>query len=169
MVEIYGPLVGSWCRVANVPADRIPDVAQNVFLTAFRGVTRFDPAQPAASFRGWLWTITRTRIIDEFRRIGREPQAEGGSAALEVLHTFEDRLPAEDPTDADQLSAALHRALELVRGRVEPETWDMFWRSAVLGQRFDVVAESCGVSPAAVRQAKSRVLRRLRQQLGDVR
>ena len=38
----------------------------------------------------------------------------------------------------------------------------------VLGEATESVAEEFGISPAAVRQARSRVLRRLRQQLGDV-
>jgi RNA polymerase sigma-70 factor (ECF subfamily) len=36
------------------------------------------------------------------------------------------------------------------------------------GQSPTVVAEELGMTAAAVRQAKSRVMRRLRQQLGDL-
>ena len=42
MVELYGPLVERWCRVGRVPEDAIPDIAQEVFLAAFRGIANFD-------------------------------------------------------------------------------------------------------------------------------
>ena len=66
-MRLYGPLVDRWCRSANVPPDAIPDVAQEVFLAAFRGVSRFDPHIPNATFRGWLWTVARSRIVEYFR------------------------------------------------------------------------------------------------------
>ena len=44
----------------------------------------------------------------------------------------------------------------------------MFWRMTVDGQATAEVARDFGVSASAVRLAKSRVLRRLREELGDI-
>jgi RNA polymerase sigma-70 factor (ECF subfamily) len=44
----------------------------------------------------------------------------------------------------------------------------MFWRTAVDGSPASVVAEEFGTTSAAVRQAKARVLRRLKEAVGDV-
>ena len=63
----------------------------------------------------------------------------------------------------------LRRALDQIRPMVEPQTWNAFWNTAVLGRWAPDVAEGLGLNPAAVRQAKSRILRRLRRQLGDRR
>ena len=61
----------------------------------------------------------------------------------------------------------MHRALEQIRGEFTTSTWELFWRATVLGHPTDLIASESGVSAAAVRQAKSRILRRLRKQLGD--
>ncbi len=54
------------------------------------------------------------------------------------------------------------RALELVRGAFEDRTWQMFWLTVVEDQTPADVAVRFGVTPVAVRKAKSRVLHRLR-------
>jgi acyl carrier protein len=60
------------------------------------------------------------------------------------------------------------RALELVRAEFENRTWEAFWRTAVDGQAPADVAEDLGMSLHAVYKAKSRVLRRLRQELNGL-
>jgi len=60
------------------------------------------------------------------------------------------------------------RALELIRAEFEDRTWQAFWRVTVDGQPTKDVAQELGVTPSAVRLAKSRVLRRLREELGDL-
>ena len=43
----------------------------------------------------------------------------------------------------------------------------MFWQTVVEDRAADAVAAQFGVSTAAVRKARSRVLRRLKQEVGD--
>jgi RNA polymerase sigma-70 factor (ECF subfamily) len=72
----------------------------------------------------------------------------------------------EDPPS--ELQALRLRALELVRGQVEEQTWQAFWLTAMEGQSPVDVAAGLGVSPNAVGMSKSRVLRRLKEQFGDL-
>ncbi|HCO22386.1 MAG TPA: hypothetical protein DIT97_04730 [Gimesia maris] len=55
-----------------------------------------------------------------------------------------------------------------IESLVEPTTWQAFLRTTVGGESSTDVAESLGLTPAAVRKAKSRTLQRLRKQLGDL-
>ncbi len=167
LVELYGPLLDRWCRATNVPPDTAPDIAQEVFLAAFRGLNRFDSRRVHATFRGWLWTITRSRIIEYHRRQKGKQLATGGSTAQANLQSIIDPIPIDDPTEPDHAAALLHRALEQIRSEFTGSTWDFFWRATVLDHPTDLIAKENGVTPAAVRQAKSRVLRRLRKHLGD--
>ncbi len=164
-VTLYGPLVDRWCRSAGAPEHALPDLGQDVFLTAYRKLHQFDAAQAGASFRGWMWKIARSRLIDFFRRQGSHPAAAGGSTAMIHLQQVADHLPLDDPTEAIDVSHLMHRALEQVKASFEPGTWAMFWRSVVEGHPTDVIAADMQVTPAAVRQARSRVLRKLRQQV----
>ncbi len=166
LVRLYGPLVDRWCRTGGVPPDAIPDVAQEVFLAAFRGVGRFDPTVADATFRGWLWTVARSRIVEYYRKRNGEGQAPGGSTAFLHLQNIADPIPLHEPTEPDEAAALLRRALEQIRAEFTASTWNLFWRATVLGHPTDLIAEENGVTAAAVRQAKSRILRRLRSQLG---
>ena len=59
----------------------------------------------------------------------------------------------------------LRRMLDLVRVEFENRTWEAFWRIVVDGQSPAEVAAAMDLSLPAVYKAKSRVLRRLREQL----
>ena len=56
----------------------------------------------------------------------------------------------------------------MIRGEFEPRTWEAFWQTAVEGRAAADVAAELGMTPGAVRVAKSRVLHRLRTDLGDL-
>jgi RNA polymerase sigma-70 factor (ECF subfamily) len=60
------------------------------------------------------------------------------------------------------------KGLELIRGDFQELTWRAFWRTAVENQAPAEVGPALGMSKAAVRQAKARVLRRLKEVVGDL-
>ena len=72
-----------------------------------------------------------------------------------------------DDADARNSSPAFRTAIELIRGEIEPRSWQAFWRTAIDGQKSNDVASELGMSHAAVRKAKSRVLSRLRRALSN--
>ena len=83
--------------------------------------------------------------------------------------TAEAEPPDADEDDSPSEQEALRRrALELVKGQVEERTWRAFWLTAIEGRSPNEIAPGLGVSPTAVRMAKSRVLRRLKEQFGDL-
>jgi RNA polymerase sigma-70 factor (ECF subfamily) len=55
-----------------------------------------------------------------------------------------------------------------VRGDFEERTWQAFWQTAIEGQPPADLAGPLGMTPTAIRQAKARVLRRLKQEMGDL-
>lgn len=60
------------------------------------------------------------------------------------------------------------RSIQWVRAESEERTWQAFWRVMADGQRPAGVAQELDMSPAAVYQAKARILRRLRQHLSEL-
>lgn len=169
LVQLYGPLLGFWLRRAGLQSADAHDVFQEVFQAVARGIEHFQRDRPGDSFRAWLRTITRNKLTDHFRRRGVEPVGAGGSEALRRLDGL--AAPPESlPDEAEE--EALHqlrlRAMELIRGEFEPKTWEMFWRVTVGGQAAKDVAADLDVTASTVRVAKSRVLRRLREELEDL-
>ena len=169
LVELYGPLVSSWAAAAGLPAASCEDIVQEVFLSVHRAIDDFDPSAPGATFRGWLWRVTRNAVLQSLRK--PHPDARGGSTALgqlaKLLDPWSESFDDSPPSTPGDTSELLGRAMRQIESRVEPVTWQAFIRTTVHGESVAAVAESLGISPVAVRKAKSRTLQRLRKQLGD--
>jgi RNA polymerase sigma-70 factor (ECF subfamily) len=166
LVQLYGPLVYQWCRRWELRPDDVADIFQEVFQAVAAQISSFRRDRPGDSFRGWLWTIARHKIADHFRRQGRGPVAAGGSDAQQRLLELPEPPAEADPSTAD--GSLVQRALEHIRGEFEERTWSMFWRATVDGHATRDIAADLGVTPDAVRVAKSRILKRLRQELTDL-
>lgn len=167
--DLYGPLVFHWCRKQGLGDHDAADLTQDVFASVARGVRDFKQ-RTNGTFRGWLWTITRNRIRDNFRRRAGSAHAQGGTAAWQQLAELAESL-SDDPdeyTDRHEMNGLFRRGVELVRCEFEERTWQLFWRTVVEEQPTSEVAAKFGITANAVRQAKSRVLRRLRQELGEL-
>ena len=180
-VELYGPLVESWLVRTGLKRAVREDIAQDVFLAVHRSIADFDSTRENATFRGWLWRITRNSVLQSLRK--KQVAARGGSTALARLEAIED--PANEspfadsvshwtqlsetdpPSDANDIAALLRRAMQQIQQRVDPLTWQAFWNTAALNRSTDDVAADLNMTAAAVRKAKSRTMQRLRKQLGD--
>ena len=168
MVTLYAPLVLSWCRQWGLREEDAADVFQDVFHAVAVHIAGFRGDRAGDTFRGWLRTITRNKVHDAFRRRRREPPGVGGSEAQAFLSLLPETVPPDDDDSGDvAVSALMRRGLELIRGEFEVRTWQAFWQTAVEGRAAKDVAEELGMSGGAVRVAKSRVLHRLRAELGD--
>lgn len=167
LTNVYSPLVYQWCRHAGLQTSDAADIVQEVFRSVAGAVDGFRRDRPSDSFRGWLWTITKNKIRDLFRRRGDQPIAQGGTAAQVKLRD----LPGEAPEDSDETSRLAvrtnlaRRAMSVMQDNFEERTWRAFWQAAVEHQPAADVAQDLGISVAAVYMAKSRVLRRLREEL----
>jgi RNA polymerase sigma-70 factor, ECF subfamily len=167
LVHLYRPLVIFWLGRGGVRDADADDVAQEVFQAAAAGLSGFRRDRPGDTFRGWLRGITRNLVLLHYRRAGRQPQATGGSDAFARMQEIPS--PADDTDDPpEEVGNLYRRALEMVRVEFEERTWRAFWLTVVEGRSPLVVAPELGVTPAAVRQSKSRVLRRLKEEVGDL-
>jgi RNA polymerase sigma-70 factor (ECF subfamily) len=179
--RLYTPLICYWCRKRGVREADVDDIVQEVFHTAARALVDFRRTRPDDTFRGWLHGITRHKVLASHRRRSSQPQAEGGSenerrlgqladstvcAALDYpTANFDD--DDDDDDDPKLVRDLFHTVVGMVRNEFEERTWLAFWRTVIDGQRPVDVAAELNVSPAAVRMAKCRVVRRVREQLGD--
>ena len=169
LVNLYAPLVAAWCRRFHVREQDIADLLQEVFAAVAGSLNRFRKEQPGDSFRGWLATITRNKVRDYYRLAAANPKAAGGTEAGQRIAQIPDpeALSLAETGDETAENEVLQRALAAIRGDFHEQTWQAFWRVVAQGRSAADVAGELGMRPGAVRVAKSRVLMRLRLELGD--
>ena len=161
---MYAPLVYGWARRAGLQENDAADVGQEVFRTVALKIA--DYRQDGGSgFRAWLWGITRNKLREFSRTRAAEPQPGGIDAALLADIPLDE---TEEYLQTDSQARLTQRALEVLQTEFEENTWRAFWRSAVEEHRTDDIAADLQMTARAVRQAKYRVLRRLRQELDEL-
>jgi RNA polymerase sigma-70 factor, ECF subfamily len=166
LVDLYGPLVAYWCRSFRLDSHTTADIVQDVFIAVSRSIGSFRSNPGSGAFRGWLWKITRNKLID-WKKQNQNWNAIGGSSARRIIESVAEGPLDEEPTDQIAMDGLLHRALMQIRIEFQESTWTAFWRSAIDGISSNLVASELGISPAGVRQARARITRRLRAYLNE--
>lgn len=162
LCHIYGPLVYRWIRGARMSDADAAEIGQEVFLTVSRRIDAFDPANEKGAFRGWLRGIARNKIGDRIRALRRSVPAE--AMAEELLS------PEEPDSELRSTShALLRRALQTLEPEFESRTWAAFQLTVFEDRPASQVASELAMTPQAVRQARYRILSRLRILMRDER
>ncbi len=95
------------------------------------------------------------------------------AVGLDPADGFLDRLEAPNSElarewDQDHDRHVFERLIAIVHDDFQPTTWEAFRRFTLEGLPAARVAEELGLTENAVLQAKSRILKRLRQEAGDL-
>lgn len=160
LMEVYGPLLDEWLARAGIPPADRDDLVQEVLIVVTRRVDRFEHRGPGA-FRAWLRSI----LANHLRNFSRKRQ---------IISSIDPDQLAGDNTELSQLWDREHdqflaaRAMRMVEGDFEPNTWQAFRRQVLDGRRPADVASELGLSLNSVILAKSRVLKRLRNELRGI-
>lgn len=72
---------------------------------------------------------------------------------------------SEFPPENDDIPLLARRALDLIRTDFTEQTWEVFWRVVMVGDKPAEIAAELGISVSSVYTAKSRVLTHLRREL----
>jgi RNA polymerase sigma-70 factor (ECF subfamily) len=158
--ELYVPLIFYWGRQHGLDSNDASDLVQDVVSTLVIKLPDFE-YDAQKRFRGWLHTVTLNRARD-WQRLHKQRPDTGRSSFMERLP--ETSLP--DLFDEVEYRAYLvERARRLIAAEFEPLTWDACWRYVTEDLSAEQVAAELGISANAVRVAKCRVLKRLREEL----
>lgn len=160
----YRPLVQAWCRQAGLTSDDAEELANDILLEVADRLLTFQ-YDPNRSFRGWLFTVTRWRLADEFRR--RHPKAMPellGGRAEDLVG------PAED---AEPLSSELRHLLDAsalaqarVQSRINSRNWQLFSAVVMDNTPLSEAARMLGMSYTNAHKSLNRVSQMLREE-GD--
>ncbi len=162
-VKLYTPfLYHCGTRLGLAEADAA-DAVQDVFLVLLDKLPTFQYSQDG-SFRAWLRTVTVNKCRERFRK--RHETAAGGSDP--GLSQFADAADSDEFWNVEYRQQLVARALEIMQAEFEPTTWQACWQTTVEDRPAADVAAELGITINAVYVARSRVLRRLREELRDL-
>jgi RNA polymerase sigma-70 factor (ECF subfamily) len=171
----YWKLVFSFARRSGLSETDAQDVVQDTMATVARQMPgfRYDPAK--GSFKSWLLTVVKRRLIDRHRKERRwtentapmpEPPT-GTSTAPEPADPAGAEL--ESLWSAEWESHLIGRALGAVRARVSPRQYLMYEQHVVRGEPLATVAANLQASRMSVYLAKHRVGKLMRAELERAR
>ncbi len=163
-VARYGPKVLDWCRRWQLQEADAQDVTQEVLVKLSRLMATFQ-YDPAGSFRAWLKTLAHHAWRDFAAERRRALTATGGGqveALLENLQAGEELV--EDLDAAFRLELVDH-AMARVKLRVDARAWDAFRLTALEGWSGAAVSAHLQMKVAQVYLAKSRVIRRIQDEV----
>jgi RNA polymerase sigma-70 factor (ECF subfamily) len=162
-VDLYLPLVFSYCRSRGLQDADARDVAQQVLASVHKAIETFAYDPERGKFRNWLGAITGHEIERNQRRGKRAGQGTGnaeGSSFAEMASGEVDSAWLEN-FNQHILSVALAR----VRSAFDDETWQAFDLSWLQDVKPQVAASTLGKSPGWVYKARYRVLQRLKSEI----
>ena len=161
--ETYEPFVYRFARRRGLQDADAREVVQEVFLGVSRAVRDWDPDSHRARFRTWLFQIARHQLLSLLRR-RRDLMLD--SAGWNEVGAMLAEQPAGDATEQQAYRQEVFRwACARVQGSVKATTWNAFWESAVQGRSVDDVAADLQLTRGAIYVARSRVIKRLREEI----
>ena len=161
--DLYRPLIRTWLARTPGLTSEIDDLTQEVFVVIVRELPRFR-RQRDGSFRAWLRQVTVNQVR-AWRRTRRPLPLDDLRVVDGYLSQLEDPAsPLSQQWDREHDQHVFNRLLAAARPDFTPSTWEAF-RLFALGEGTAAeVAEQTGLSVNAVIVAKSRVLKRLREE-----
>jgi RNA polymerase sigma factor (sigma-70 family) len=170
--DTYWRLIYTTALGAGLTDAEAQEVVQETVLTVVKKIKsfRYDPA--VGSFKGWLLTIVRWRIADQFRKRQQQIQpfhvrretANQGTATI-------DRVADPGAIDLDIIwqeewqRTMFTAALVRVKRQANARHYQMFDLHAVKQWPVQKVAQALGVRPGQVRLAKHRITALMRQEV----
>jgi RNA polymerase sigma-70 factor (ECF subfamily) len=165
---VYLPLIKYWLSRIGGTGQHVDDLAQDILIVVVRELPQFE-RQRNGSFRAWLRQITVNRCRAFFKSRQRQPATAQGGPEDNILADLQD--PNSELSlqwDQDHDRHVIQHLLEQVKGDFEPATWEAFTRFALQGQPAAAVAAELGMTENAVLLGKSRILKRLREEAGEI-
>lgn len=163
--QVYRPAIYRMARRRGMQDADAQDLAQNVLMRVAGAIERWEKSSPETRFRNWLRRVAKNAIVTALTRSPQDA-AVGGTDVQDVLNEQPDASPeVTEELAVETMREQYLRAAVTVRTDVNAETWQAFELSVVEGKSCEEVASIIGKSVGTVYAARSRVMRRLRDQV----
>ena len=164
-VTMYQPVIYRTSRNQGLGHEDAVDVTQEVMTRVTKSIDRWQHDPQRGSFRGWLYRITKNVSIDFLRKAHKRPSTGNQTTIFAVV--ADQAVDRESEEFDRQFERQLFRqAASRIEHQFTESTWQAFWMTAVDGKPVNEVVDALGISRGAVYIARSRVMSRLKQEVG---
>lgn len=166
-VVLYRPAVYRFARRMNLQHADAEDATQRVLQSVAAAFQSRPPDLSHHRFRSWMAQVTRNTALKQLERETKH-QATGDSG-------FETQLPVVSPQNPETIwqkeeQTALYRtAAAKVQANCTVAVWAAFEQTAVHGRSAESVADKLNVSLGVIYASRSRVLKRIRRIVDELR
>lgn len=158
LVNIYGPLVIGFCCKYQLPYPDANDIAQEVFIRIFKGLSNLEYEPHKGRFGAWVGTIVRNEISRFIKSNRKRLMTETATDPLDIL-----ALDLEATWIVEERLALVAHAIHRLRDEISVETWQIFEQTVLNDRKASDVAEEYGLSPARIYKATFRANEKLKE------
>lgn len=168
-IGIYGKFIYAIIRKMNISEHDAEDLTQHVLVNLWEKLPELD-LTAIKRFRNWIATITKNSVIDYIRKQTREAKKLEQAAQDENLAYLKSiRLPEIDRIAKTQWQIHVtNLALENIKPLFSKHALEIF-RLSLQGRSIDEIAAMLELKGKTVSQLKSRVKRRLTEEIEHLR
>lgn len=163
-INRYRPVIFRVAQRMGLSFADADEATQEVLVQLLRVVSQWSAERPNATFRGWLYRVAR-HVIIKYRRTQEQYRAtdvnEWGQEQME--QTVSSANPGQEFDREFRQQTFL-----AIAGRIRPlfseSNWQAFWKTYVESEDIAVVARVLQLRVSDVYVARSRILRRFREE-----
>jgi RNA polymerase sigma-70 factor (ECF subfamily) len=173
--ETYGPVIYAVAIKSGVSDADAQDIVQETIVAVARRMKEFQYDRSKGSFKSWLLTIARSKMVDRWRKTQRRPQAMEPVIGAEGETTFIHRLP--DPAQVapeelweEEWKANLVAAAQMrLKNTANPRHYQIFDCVVNKGLEPATIAQKFGVKVEQVYVIKQRMIAALKEEVDGLK
>jgi len=167
----YWKLIYNVARKSGLKDADAQDVVQETVLTVLRKIKEFEYNRDKGSFKGWLKVITRSRIMDHWRKSSRQPEKNTNQGTERETSGLDESLPDPEGFELEKiweqewLSNIHSIALDRVKQQVSPQQFQIFDCYVLKEWSVEEIKKKLNFSSGQIYMAKHRVGKLFKQEL----
>jgi RNA polymerase sigma factor (sigma-70 family) len=168
-LQIYQPLMIRLARSRGIQDADARDISQEVLMAVAGAIDRWETNPERGSFHGWLSRIIRNLVVNFLIRQSRHPRGSGDTDFKRWMDAQPDPRSEESALfDREEERQRFRWAADRIRPEFQETTWNAFWQTAVEVRDAASVARELGVPVGVIYVSRSRVMKRLREQVLEI-
>ena len=167
--KTYWKLIYSCALKSGLSHGTAQDIVQDTIISVSKNIDHYDRTK--SSFKGWLYMIVSSRIIDRLRKkqhrvkcipLGSETFMQNASGDSTLMQTDN---ALEALWEKEWKNSLLQIAIERVKKRVNPRQFQMFDLYVNKEWSLTEIQQTTGASESAIRKAKERIMDAIQEEV----